>query len=560
MPGTGLCEPLGPARGRSSAEESSTDAQSSQRGRPSAEESSTDAHSSHADVVGSDTDGVVSSDTDGVGKYVRKGREAQDQDQDSIAPRFKKDQDGNFALEPGSWKDEAWDIITVGCPMCASGVGRTLQMMGLHFILGNLDTQVLAAVACANIWTTVMETMLQSGMGQVVTLVSQAYGAENYRLVATWVHITFVYHTLVAIPFSFLRWFTTDVLLALGIEPEVAELAGTYTFYAQSVLVFELWYHTFRAYFAGQTIVVPDAIINLIFVFVWFGCAQIGVNVLDGGIVGAALAQATAWVLQFFVFVGVSFGLGYHKKTWYTPDYKEIFVWSRWKTLLAQLIPAGISGLLEHVQLQAMTLIAATQSEHLAASQTLASGLSFLCFMVAFGTSGGTGVRVGRFLGEGDAQGAKFTAFVGSAMVICCNCLLGLLAGAVLPYYARAASNDPLVWKEVDDAHWLIGFAIMSLGGFVVIANVIMKQGRPHLVGLSVAVCTWVTGIPISFFMAPTYGLLGIWTGMLCGYGMALVTLMYFFLTSDWEAIAQKARTRAEAMKQATQASQRRLS
>merc|ERR1719384_2363108 len=72
-----------------------------------------------------------------------------------------------------SWGDEVWDILTVGGPMCAAGIGRTMQMMGLQGVLGNLNTTILAAVSVAGIWTNVMETMLQSGMGQIVTLQSQ---------------------------------------------------------------------------------------------------------------------------------------------------------------------------------------------------------------------------------------------------------------------------------------------------------------------------------------------------------------------------------------------------
>merc|ERR1719499_138673 len=76
-----------------------------------------------------------------------------------------------------------------------------------------------------------------------------------------------------------------------------------------------------------------------------------------------------------------------------------------------------------------------------------------------------------------------------------------------------------------------------------------MKQGRPHVVGLSVVVWTWLLGIPISFLAAPRFGLVGIWAGITAGYGSALLCLLYFFVRSDWDAISQQARSRAEATK-----------
>jgi len=383
-------------------------------------------------------------------------------------------------------------------------------------------------------------------MGQVVTLQSQAFGAKNYRLVATWCHITFVYVTIMAIPFTILRWFTTPVLLSLGVEPVIAENAGTFTIYAQSVLVFELWYHTFRTYFASQTIVLPDACINFLFVGVWFLCAHVAVNVLDGGIIGAALAQASAWVLQAAAFIGFSFAMGYHKKTWYTPDWREIFVASRWRTLTGQLIPAAIAGLLEQLQMQALTLISAQISDTQAASQTLCNTLNNLCFMFAVGTSGGTGIRVGRFLGEGRGSAAKFTAWAGSTLVCAVNGFFGLLTLVLLPTYARIASTDPLVWEQIDRARWVVACNITLLGSFAVIANVIMKQGRAHLVAMSVPVCTWFLGIPTSYYGAHHFGLFGIYLGGSVGYGTAFVVLLTAFIRSDWDSIAEQARQRAE--------------
>merc|ERR1719330_2107209 len=250
--------------------------------------------------------------------------------------------------------------------------------------------------------------------------------------------------------------------------------------------------------------------------------------------------------------------MGYHKKTWYTPDWREIFVASRWRTLSSQLIPAAIAGLLEQLQMQALTLISAQISDAQAASQTLCNALSNLCFMFAVGTSGGTGIRVGRFLGEGRASAAKFTAWAGSTLVCAVNAFFGLMALILLPTYARIASTDPAVWALIDSARWVVACNITLLGSFAVIANVIMKQGRAHLVAMSVPVCTWFLGIPTSYYGAHHFGLFGIYMGASVGYGTAFFVLMIAFIRSDWETIAARARERAEqadAKKKASQAS-----
>merc|ERR1740121_1414115 len=196
--------------------------------------------------------------------------------------------------------------------------------------------------------------------------------------------------------------------------------------------------------------------------------------------------------------------------------------------------------------MQAITLISAQISDTQAASQTLCNTLNNLCFMFAVGTSGGTGIRVGRFLGEGRASAAKFTAIAGSSLVCAVNGFFGLLTLVLLPTYARIASTDPLVWAQIDSARWVVACNITMLGSFAVIANVIMKQGRAHLVAMSVPVCTWFLGIPTSYYGAHHYGLFGIYMGATVGYGTAFFVLFYAFVRSDWDSIAEQARQRAE--------------
>jgi len=369
--------------------------------------------------------------------------------------------------------------------------------------------------------------------------------------VATWIHISLVFVTIMAVPFTSLRWFTTDVLLYLGVEQNIATMAGTYTVYAQSVLIFDLWYHTFRVYYASQAIVVPDAINDILFIFVAFFFIYIACFRMDAGIVGAAIAVAATWSLRTVVFITFCFAMGYHKKTWYTPSAKEIFVWSRWRILIGMVVPAGLAGVAEQAQLQASMLISARNGTVVAAGHALVSNVVMLSFMFAFSTAGATGIRVARFLGQGNPQAAKFASYAGISLVGGINAACGLFFAFFLPTYARMASSDEEVWDQVDRVRWLGGMNVTVLGGMIVTANVIMKQGRPHIVGAVVPVFTWFIGLPLSYNLAPTHGVLGIAVGMFVGYTLAFISLFIVFLHSDWEHLAKVAQDRAEAFKSA---------
>merc|ERR1719330_371117 len=287
-------------------------------------------------------------------------------------------------------------------------------------------------------------------MGQLMALCSQALGAKKFDLVATWVHISLVFCTVMSLPFMSLRWLTTDVLLFMGVGAEVAEMAGTYTIYAQSVLIFDLWYHTFRVYYASQGIVLPDAINDVVFIFVAFINVYIACNWFNAGIIGAALASALTWALCTVVFITGTFLAGLHKKTWHAPESKEIFVWNRWKIFIGMIIPAAFAGIAEQAQLQASMLIAARSGVAITAGHALVGNVVLFSFMIAFSAAAATGIRVARFLGEGNASAARFAAHAGILLVGGANTLMGLMFSVILPRYARIASSDPAVWHQVD--------------------------------------------------------------------------------------------------------------
>jgi len=267
--------------------------------------------------------------------------------------------------------------------------------------------------------------------------------------------------------------------------------------------------------------------------------------------VGAAIAVACTWSLRTIVYIAACFFMGYHKKTWYTPSAEEIFVWHRWRILIGMLVPAAFAGVAEQVQLQASMLIAARQGDIVAAGHALVGNCIMLSFMFAYSTAGATGQRVARFLGEGRPDAAKFASFAGVTLVGGVNSICGILFAIFLPTYARMASHDPLVWEQVDNVRWMGAVNITMLGGMVVSANVIMKQGRPGVVGATVPLFTWGIGLPVSYNLAPTYGVLGISIGMGLGYGLAMLTLCVILYRSDWPRLANLARERAEAFKSA---------
>ena len=99
-------------------------------------------------------------------------------------------------------------------------------------VLGGMgDPNLLAGYALGSLTLAILLISTLVQLSSLETVVGQANGAKDYRLARIYLHrqyvITFVGCLLFLVPIIFVK----DILLAIGMEPTIVDIAATYIFY-----------------------------------------------------------------------------------------------------------------------------------------------------------------------------------------------------------------------------------------------------------------------------------------------------------------------------------------
>lgn len=116
-------------------------------------------------------------------------------------------------------------------------------------------------------------------------------------------------------------------------------------------------------------------------------------------------------------------------------------------------------------------------------------------------------------------------------------------------YLGRLMSNDPEVWALCDRIRPCMAIGIFGLALLTSNIAILMAQGRPLTMAITVTFCTWGVGFPTSFLLAThtSLELLGIWVGLSSGYGLyVVVSCVQVLCLSDWQKCADEAQRRSE--------------
>lgn len=136
------------------------------------------------------------------------------------------------------------------------------------------------------------------------TIVSQAHGAKNYRIIGISFQNSLVVVTFVSIPIALLWWFTEPILVLLSQDPIVAQGAGLYNRLSIPGLIPCLYYRAIAQYLQNQRILYPAVIAGVTGIIVsvalnWFLMFGLKMGFVGAPIAGSitfAFMAATLWI------------------------------------------------------------------------------------------------------------------------------------------------------------------------------------------------------------------------------------------------------------------------
>jgi len=159
-------------------------------------------------------------------------------------------------------------------------------------------------------------------------------------------------------------------------------------------------------------------------------------------------------------------------------------------------------------------------------------------------------IRVAKYLGQGDPEGAKQTA-IRSICIVGFLTGFGAIAGLLLRgFISTTFAEDRTIIALMYDTLPIILFGTFAEGFGCAASYIIEGQGRFRLVSTTEVVQTLLVTIPLSSLMVFVldFGVQGIASALIVGYLTSGTVLLSFVLISDWEKIAREYKPKEESL------------
>jgi len=417
---------------------------------------------------------------------------------------------------------DAGAIARLAGPLLINNLATAGMVTADTVMAGWLGAPELAAVA---VGANYVSFFYLGGLGLLMALsptVAHEYGAGrdaevgSYTRNALWLALAMAVLTCGALALA------EPVLLAIGIPPGVAALAGRYVravaFGIPAVFAF------LALRFASEGIgwtrpIMFTAVLafganvagNYVFMYGKFGLPALGA-------VGCGVSTALAsWIVFAFMWIYVR----RHRR--YRP-YASLrrFEWpgsARLRAILALGLPISGSVLAEGGLFAAAGLMLGSFGASVLAAHAIAINYGALMFMVPLSLHSATTIHVGHKLGRGDVAGGRFAGWVGIGLCVVIMAGSALVLLIVRRHVAGLYTGEPDVLVIATQLLAFVAAFQLADGLQVGAAGALRGFKDARVPMLLNVIAYWLIGFPLAygFGVALGRGAPAVWTGLIAG-------------------------------------------
>lgn len=446
------------------------------------------------------------------------------------------------ALPPlRTWREHGAATLKLGLPLAGAQLTQMIIYTTDTVMIGWLGARELAAsVLGAQALFVVL--MFGSGFAMaIMPLVAQAMGAGDVRAARRAARMGLWIATIYSLALMLPLWNMGAILVALGQEPELAQMAQDYTRILQWSLIPALYILVLRSFLSAVehtrivlvatiTAAIVNALLNYALIFGNFGAPK-----LD--LVGAAIASVLSNLLALAILIS------YARVSEAVARF-EVFVrlwradWPAFFEVLQLGWPISLTVIAEVGLFAASSVMIGWIGTIELAAHGIALQLASLAFMIPLGLSAAATVRVGQARGQGDPANLHRAAV--SVLVIA----LGIAFFSAALFVLLPAPLISLFLDEANpDAANVLAFAIPLLAvaaAFQLVDSTqavsagLLRGIKDTRIPMFIAVFGyWCIGLSAGYLLAFSLdlGAVGIWMGLAIGLAVVAVMLTWrFFL------------------------------
>ncbi|KAG0484638.1 hypothetical protein HPP92_008528 [Vanilla planifolia] len=448
--------------------------------------------------------------------------------------------------DPSETMNEAGKLFHLSLPIALTALLVYSRSIVSMLFLGSLGELPLAAgslaIAFANITGYSVLSGLSLGMEPIC---SQAFGANQRRLLALTLHRSILFLLCSVLPISLLWLSMSKILLFLKQDEGVTKLAHTHLLFSIPDLFSFSFIHPIRIYLRSQSITRPVTLASASAAFFHLPANLLLVTHLKLGISGVAAAAAST---NLFLLCSLLFLSRAHLPPWRGPAEEKLAGWGPLACLAA---PSCASVCLEWWWYELMILLCGLLPEPkpaLAAMGVLIQTTS-LVYVFPSSLGFGTSARVGNELGANRPAAARGVA----ATALAASAAMGMAAmgfGFVMSErWGRMFTTDEKILKLTAAALPIIGLCELGNCPQTVGCGVLRGTARPSMAANVNLGAFYFVGLPVAVVMGFGFGFgfRGLWLGLLAAQGSCAAFMMYAVKSTDWEAQANRAQSLAMA-------------
>nr|CAB3470481.1 unnamed protein product [Digitaria exilis] len=365
------------------------------------------------------------------------------------------------------------------------------------------------------------------------TLCGQAFGARQYYLLGIYKQRAMFLLTLVSVPLAVIWFYTGEILLFFGQDPDIAAEAGTFARWMIPALFAYALLQCHVRFLQTQNIVLPviasaGAAAACHLVVCWVLVYGLGM-----GSKGAALSNAISYwvnVAILAVYVRVSSSC---KETWtgFSMDaFHDALSFFRLG------IPSALMVCLEMWSFELIVLLSGLLPNPKLETSVLLNTAAFV-WMIPFGLGSAISTRVSNELGAGRPQAARLAVRVVVFLAVSEGLVVGLILVCIRYIWGHAYSNVEEVVTYVAKMMMVIAVSNFFDGIQCVLSGVARGCGWQKIGACINLGAYYIVGIPSAYLIAFVLrvGGMGLWLGIICGLFVQVLLLMIVTLCTNWD-------------------------
>jgi MATE family multidrug resistance protein len=426
---------------------------------------------------------------------------------------------------------------------------NTLPVVDIAFVGRLTAKEDLAAAALATVWFNLWNATMLGFCTAVDTLLSQSFGAQEYRVFSMWTGTSLFIVFLVSFLVIGLIALCQPVMVAFGQNPVIAQAAGQFSYRLIPGLLPYYISRVLVKYLHAQNILIPPMIIGLFANLFNVFTNWLFISYLQMGLNGAPIATSMTRCFELIVFVVFIYWnkSGSLNRTWpyfSVQNLKSDTV----MTFMIMAIYSALSFMAEAWSFEITTIFAGLLGTLALDAHVITLTIAtfiYLSFPSAIGLA--TSIRVGKLIGEGSAPDAKRSYIVSFCLSIVVQGTLVVVLISISDNVGKFFSSDESVSSLISN--------LLPLSCIFMLGDAIQANSRGAFRGLGKQKLLLILNIIGFLFLALPCGALltfvanigvrGLWLGMTIGiYSSSIMGVVLLNFVTNWQREAEIAKNR----------------